>query len=159
MIKIILQGRKKSDAYLATDRRHRWSAQVTMKMKKIIKMELSASTVAFISWIYLSRFSFYINIRQFNITLAINNTSNIKTLIRKYFKDKEFPNKKFGIYNIDCKDCDKVYFGQTNRNLDTHMKKHFTHKSTVADHVWEEVHSIEEVKLLKHIQKLSELII
>ena len=35
MIKIMLQGRKKSDTYLATIRRQHWSAQMTMR--KIIK--------------------------------------------------------------------------------------------------------------------------
>jgi hypothetical protein len=35
MIKIMLKGRKYSETYLATIRRHRWSAQMTMK--KIIK--------------------------------------------------------------------------------------------------------------------------
>ena len=39
-------------------------------------------------------------------------------------KEKEFPNKKSGVYSISYKDCDKVYIGQTKRNLDTHMKEH-----------------------------------
>ena len=46
MIKIMLKGRKQSDTYLATIRRHHWSAQMTMKKNQ---MELSASTVTFIS--------------------------------------------------------------------------------------------------------------
>jgi hypothetical protein len=47
MIKIMLKGRKLSSTYLATIRRHRWSAQ--MMMKRDNKFELLASTVAFIS--------------------------------------------------------------------------------------------------------------
>ena len=47
MIKIMLKGRKLSDTYLAAIRRHRWSAQ--MMMKKGNKLELLASTAAFIS--------------------------------------------------------------------------------------------------------------
>jgi hypothetical protein len=43
----MLRGWKYSDTYLATIRRHRWSAQMTMQ--KDIKLEFSASTVAFIS--------------------------------------------------------------------------------------------------------------
>ena len=43
----MLRGRKQSDTYLATIRRHHWSAQMTIK--KDNKLELSASTVAFIS--------------------------------------------------------------------------------------------------------------
>jgi hypothetical protein len=47
MIKNMLTRRKESDTYLATDRRHRWSRQITMKIDKI--SYLSAHTVAFIS--------------------------------------------------------------------------------------------------------------
>ena len=47
LIKIMLKGRKYSDTYLATICKHHWSAQMTMK--KDNKVELSASTVAFIS--------------------------------------------------------------------------------------------------------------
>jgi hypothetical protein len=43
----MLKGRKLRDTYLATIRRHRWNAQMTMKEDN--KLELSASTVAFIS--------------------------------------------------------------------------------------------------------------
>ena len=43
----MLKRRKESDTYLATFRRHRWSAQMTMKKDNLL--ELSASTVAFIS--------------------------------------------------------------------------------------------------------------
>ena len=43
----MLKRRKESDTYLATFRRHRWSAQMIMKNDNLL--ELSASTVAFIS--------------------------------------------------------------------------------------------------------------
>ena len=42
-----VKKRKESDIYLATFHRHHWSAQMTMKKDNL--MELSASTVAFIS--------------------------------------------------------------------------------------------------------------
>ena len=47
MIQNMLKRRKENDTYHATFRRHRWSAQMTMK--KDDKFELLASTVAFIS--------------------------------------------------------------------------------------------------------------
>jgi hypothetical protein len=47
MIKNMLKRRKESDIYLATFCRHRWSAQMTMNKDNLL--ELSASTVAFIS--------------------------------------------------------------------------------------------------------------
>ena len=48
MIKNIFKRRKESDTYLTTVCRHRWSRQITKKVDKF--PELSASTVAFISW-------------------------------------------------------------------------------------------------------------
>ena len=47
LLKNMLKRRKESDIYLATLLRHRWSAQMTMKIDN--KFKLSASTVAFIS--------------------------------------------------------------------------------------------------------------
>ena len=46
MIKNMLKRKKENDTYLATFRRHRWSAQMTMKKDNLF--ELSASSVAFI---------------------------------------------------------------------------------------------------------------
>ena len=46
-IKSMLRRRKYSHTYLATFFRHRWNAQMTMKKDNLL--ELSASTVAFIS--------------------------------------------------------------------------------------------------------------
>ena len=48
MIKNILKRRKESDTYRATGCRHHWNRQITMKIDQIL--ELSASTVTFISW-------------------------------------------------------------------------------------------------------------
>ena len=43
----MLKRRSENDTYLAAFRRHHWSAQLTMKKDNLL--ELSASTVAFIS--------------------------------------------------------------------------------------------------------------
>jgi hypothetical protein len=43
----MLKRRKESDTYLATFRKHRWSAQMTMKIDNLL--EFSASIEAFIS--------------------------------------------------------------------------------------------------------------
>ena len=47
-INIVDKWRKDSDIYLTTACRHHWSRQMTMKVDKLL--ELSASTVTFISW-------------------------------------------------------------------------------------------------------------
>jgi hypothetical protein len=56
--------------------------------------------------------------KDFNITLAPINKCNIKNLIKANYKDKEPPLKKSGIYKINCKQCEKVYIGQTKINLE-----------------------------------------
>ena len=40
-----------------------------------------------------------------------------------------FENKS-GVYQTDCKDCDKIYIGQTKKNLKTQIKKHFRNINT-----------------------------
>ena len=67
-------------------------------------------------------------------------------------KDKEPALKKSGIYKINCKQCDKVYIGQTKRNLETRTK-HFrnlrlnhTDKSAIASHFWNTGHEINTKK-------------
>jgi GIY-YIG catalytic domain. len=40
-------------------------------------------------------------------------------------KDNIPPEKISGIYQINCKDCEKINIGKTKRNLETRVKKHF----------------------------------
>ena len=54
------------------------------------------------------------------------------------------------VYEISCRDCDKVYVGQTKNSLDTRMKQHRAacrsmqiEKSALAQHAIEEGHSID----------------
>jgi hypothetical protein len=42
---------------------------------------------------------------EFNITLAVQDQFNIKTLITANHKEKELYNRKYGIYSIKCQDC------------------------------------------------------
>ena len=96
---------------------------------------------------------------KFNITLAISNRFNIKNLIQANTKDKDPPNKKSGIYKVNCEDCSKCYIGQIRRNIETRMKEHCRNikcfqidKSAVAAHSWENGHHIDNnIKLIKHI--------
>ena len=52
---------------------------------------------------------------------------------------------KAGIYQINWKDCEKIYIGKTKRNLETRVKEHFRNikngeieKSAIAAHIWKE---------------------
>ena len=80
-------------------------------------------------------------------------------------KDNILPEKKSGIYQINCKDCEKIYIGKTKRNLETKVKEHFRNikngkieKSAVAAHVWKEKHAMDHKPvLLKQAANKKEL--
>ena len=75
--------------------------------------------------------------------------------------------KNSGIYKINCKQCGKVYIGQTKRNLDTRTKEHFrnlrlnhTDKSAIASNFWNTGHEINNsANILKSVNRKNELII
>ena len=69
------------------------------------------------------------------------NKFSIKNLININTKDKIPVENKSGVYQINCKECDKIYIGKTKRNLKTRTNEHFRNikyrqieKSAVAAH-------------------------
>ena len=48
-----------------------------------------------------------------------------KNLLNSKLKDNIPPENKSGIYQINCKVCEKIYIGKTKRNLETRVKEHF----------------------------------
>jgi len=76
-------------------------------------------------------------------------------------KDKVPNFQKSGIYGVQCSDCNKVYYGQTKRNIEERVKEHFQciklnqpNKSALAAHVLVDGHdgvSKNNVKLIKQI--------
>ena len=73
--------------------------------------------------------------------------------------------KKSGINQINCKDCEKIHIGKTKRNLLNRVKKHFRNiknreieKMTIAAHVWKEKQAMDHKPvLLKQAAKKQEL--
>lgn len=74
--------------------------------------------------------------------------------------------KKSGIYKIKCEKCEKEYIGQSKGSILKRYKEHCNHiknnesyKSSVAEHVLENSHSIQidGLKLLKSVNKSNEL--
>jgi hypothetical protein len=47
---------------------------------------------------------------------------SIKNVLNSNLKDNNPPEKKSGIYQINYKDCEKIYIGKTKRNLETRVK-------------------------------------
>jgi GIY-YIG catalytic domain. len=71
-----------------------------------------------------------------------------------------------GIYKINCKQREKVYIGQTKKNLEMRTKEHFrnlrlnhTDKSAITSHFLNTGHEINNsVNLLKSVNRKNELI-
>ena len=69
--------------------------------------------------------------------------------------------EKSGIYKINCKQYEKVYIGQTKRNLETRTKENFrnlrlnhTDKLAIALHFWKMGHEINNsASLLKSFNR------
>ena len=80
-------------------------------------------------------------------------------------KDNIPPEKKSGIYQINCKDCEKIYIGKTKRDLETRVKDTLKilkngeiEKSAVAAHVRKEKHAMDHKPvLLKQASNKQEL--
>ena len=86
----------------------------------------------------------------------------------KLQRSKELPFKKSGICKINCKQCEKVYIGQTKKKFrKKRTKEHFrnlklnhTEKSAIASHFLNTRHEINNsANLLKSVNKTNELII
>ena len=66
-------------------------------------------------------------------------------------KDPILANEQNGVvYRISCKDCSKVYIGQSGRFLACQMKEHRravqngdTNSSAVAEHAWQNLHHVD----------------
>ena len=71
------------------------------------------------------------------------------------------------VYQIHCGGCNKVYIGETIRILETRLKEHqealrrgMTEKSAVAEHTWDNQHSInwEEMSIIDQARRHKELV-
>ena len=94
-----------------------------------------------------------------NIRAAFRTKTTIRSLLTSV-KPTQSPLDKTGvIYNIPCKDCDKVYVGETGRTLSARQKEHRrqlaygrTDSSAVAAHAVSTLHDIdwENSSVLEH---------
>ena len=76
-------------------------------------------------------------------------------------KDKLSVWQKSGIYEIECEKCERKYYGQTKRSMETRVKDHKSyirlnqpHQSAIASHIISECGgniNNEKVKLLKQV--------
>ena len=93
------------------------------------------------------------------------NKFSIKNLVNTNTKDKIPVENKSGAYQINCKECDKIYIGKTKRNLKTRTNEHFRiikyrqiEKSAVAAHYCPTGHELNPVlKLLTSVSNKNEM--
>lgn len=102
---------------------------------------------------------------DFDIKISYKSNNTLKNLLGNP-KDKIDHLQKSGIYQISCNDCDKVYIGQTRRQITTRFKEHINYikygnpeKSSVAEHIFQNNHNInsDNLKLLKTVNNVKQL--
>ena len=86
----------------------------------------------------------YLNIHNVNVAFRTNNS------LGKYIKNaksKSEKTNKSGIYKLTCKDCPKIYIGQTGRSFGKRIKEHYSNfvnnknSSNYANHLLESNHT------------------
>ncbi|KAI4469133.1 giy-yig endonuclease superfamily [Holotrichia oblita] len=101
--------------------------------------------------------------KELDLRIVYSSGTSLRSLIGNP-KDKIQPLEKSGIYEINCKDCNQKYIGQTRRAVSTRFKEHMANlrfnrieKSSVAQHIFETDHNIDHtnVKLIRQINNSS----
>ena len=62
--------------------------------------------------------------KQTDIKIAFKSTNTLQQLIKPKAQDTTQEHDKSGIYKLTCKTCNKVYIGQTSRNLTIRYREH-----------------------------------
>ena len=83
----------------------------------------------------------------------------IKNILNSNLKDHIQPEKKSGIYQINCKDCKKIYiYRKDKKRFGNQSKNGEIEKSTVSAHVQKEKHTMDcKPVLLKQASNKQEL--
>jgi len=106
--------------------------------------------------------------KQTDIKIAFKSTNTLQQLIKPKAQDTTQEHDKSGIYKLTCKTCNKVYIGQTSRNLTIRYREHIRYiknndpQSAYTLHILQNRHEYGPLKdtmtLLKPIHKSSMLI-
>lgn len=102
--------------------------------------------------------------KQHGIKTAYQNRGKLSDYLQSA-KDRELDDKKkSGIYKLNCQDCDKIYIGQTRREIRTRFNEHVADcskplnpDSAMAFHCLTENHRIKDVELLKEVNEKYKL--
>ena len=83
--------------------------------------------------------------RKFNVDVRFTYNNKIENRLCRN-KPRDGSLDGFGVYKIPCRDCEKVYIGESGRDLKVRMKEHMKdienmkEESAVANHVKESNH-------------------
>lgn len=103
--------------------------------------------------------------KEKELQVAFKSSTSLKNVLGNT-KDKIESNQKSGIYEINCKNCNQKYVGQTKRSISTRYKEHIAHfrfnrpeKSSVARHIWDTGHGMpaDSIRLIKTVNNYREL--
>lgn len=110
-------------------------------------------------------------LKQYGIDVVYSSRDNKLGTLLGSTKDPVDNMSKSGIYKITCPDCNKIYIGQTRRNLETRFKEHIREaelaekrpttdfRSKVAEHMATENHTVSraDIKIVNHIKDTRRL--
>lgn len=97
--------------------------------------------------------------QEHDLQIVYTNQNKLSNLLGST-KDRTDTMKKSGIYSITCENCERVYYGQTKRNILTRYKEHKSYvrfnqgyRSAIASHALENEHNFNQcnVRLEKEI--------
>jgi len=108
------------------------------------------------------------SIKHTDIKIAFKSTNTLQQLTKPKIHDTTQDHDKSGIYELTCSTCNRVYIGQTSRNLTLRYREHIRYiknndpQSAYALHILQNIHEYGSLKdtmsLLKPIHKTSKLI-
>lgn len=98
-------------------------------------------------------------LNQFSIKMRECSKGKLKNIIGGS-KDKVPAHNQSRIYSVKCNCCDKIYIGQTRRDLvkrfnehDYHMRCNAPEKSSIAEHMLENGHNFDLSLLIKRVDE------
>ncbi|XP_076038853.1 uncharacterized protein LOC143024028 [Oratosquilla oratoria] len=63
-------------------------------------------------------------LRTTNLEIVCQTSRTIKDITKTEIHNNQTPGTKAGVYRIPCSGCDKVYIGETSRDLNTRIREH-----------------------------------
>ena len=105
---------------------------------------------------------------RYNLRVVFRSGRTLRSMLTRVKDTLPLGKHSNVVYQIPCGGCSKVYIGETIRRLETRLKEHqealrreMTEKSAVAEHAWDNQHSInwEETSIIDQARRHKELLL